>query len=86
MLDTGLVRLTLAHAGLYLTMMDSGSLVDTGKANAGGANTTTTGTGTATAIFVNMTVDETTTVTSLPTNRTHVSLISSGGELHEHAQ
>ena len=70
MLDTGLVRLTLAHAGLYLTMMEGGSLVDIGKANAGGGNTTTTGTGIANAIFVNMTVDETTTVTSLPTNGT----------------
>jgi Na+-transporting methylmalonyl-CoA/oxaloacetate decarboxylase beta subunit len=61
--DTGLVHLILAHAGLYLTMMGSGSLVDTGTAIAAGATMIIIGTATATAIFVNMTVAETTAVT-----------------------
>jgi hypothetical protein len=55
----------LAPAGLYLAMMASGSLVDTGMAIAAGVNTTIIGIITTTAIIVNMTVDETTTTTSV---------------------
>jgi len=63
--DIGLVHRMLAHAGLCLTMMGSGFLLDTGTATAAGATMTIIGTTTATAIFVNMTGAETTIVTSL---------------------
>jgi len=51
-------------AGLYLATMENGSMADTGMASTDGVNTIITGITTTTAIIVNMTANETTTVTS----------------------